>query len=86
MGILSWIIIGGLAGWVASLIMSTNSKGIIGNIVIGVIGGFIGGFVFSSLGGTGITGFNMWSFVVAVVGAVILLWLVRLMSGNKKST
>lgn len=84
MSILAWIVIGGLAGWVASLIMSTENNGIITNVIVGVIGGFIGGFVFSALGGAGVTGFNMWSFMVAVVGAVILLGLVRLMGGGQK--
>lgn len=82
MGILGWIIIGGLAGWVASMIMSTK-QGLLANIIVGIIGGFIGGFVFSLLGGSGITGFNVWSFLVAVVGAVILLWLVGMVRGKK---
>ena len=84
MSIIAWVVIGGLAGWVASLIMSTDSNGVIGNIIVGIIGGFIGGYVFSALGGAGFTGFNMWSFVLAVVGAVILLGFVRLMGGGQK--
>lgn len=77
MGFIGWIVLGGLAGWVASMIVGNNkSQGLLGNIIVGIIGGFIGGFVFDLLGGSGVTGFNLWSFVVALVGAVILLWLV----------
>lgn len=79
MGILSWIVLGGLAGWVASIIMKKNaSMGIIANIVVGVIGAFIGGFVMSYVGGWAVTGFNIKSFVVALVGAVILLAVLNL--------
>lgn len=78
LSILTWIIIGGLAGWIASKIMGTDkSMGIFANIVVGVIGAFIGGFVFSLFGGAGFTGFNIYSFLVALVGAVILLAIVK---------
>ncbi len=74
MGILSWIVLGGLAGWIASMVTGKNkSMGLMLNIVVGIVGAVIGGFVFSFLGGTGVTGFNLWSFFVAFVGAVILL-------------
>ena len=79
MGIIAFLILGGLAGWIGSMIMGTNaSQGIFLNIVVGVVGAFIGGFLFNLFGSVGITGFNIWSFVVALLGAVILLWLVRL--------
>jgi uncharacterized membrane protein YeaQ/YmgE (transglycosylase-associated protein family) len=78
MGILAWIIIGGLAGWIASMITGTNQQmGVIANIIVGIIGALIGGFLFSLLGGAGFTGFNFWSLFVAIVGAVILLALVK---------
>lgn len=74
MGIISWIILGGLAGWIASIVTGKNREmGLILNIVVGIIGAVIGGFVFSLLGGTGVTGFNLWSFFVAFIGAIILL-------------
>lgn len=84
MGFIGWIVLGGLAGWVASMIIGNNkSQGLLGNIIVGIVGAFIGGFVFNLLGGTGVTGFNWWSFVVALVGAVILLWLVGLVRGRR---
>ena len=84
MGIIGWIILGGLAGWVASMIAGTNrEQGLLGNIVVGVIGGVIGGFVVNLFGVDGVTGFNLWSFAVALLGAVIALWVWKAMSGRK---
>jgi uncharacterized membrane protein YeaQ/YmgE (transglycosylase-associated protein family) len=81
--ILVWLIFGGIAGWIATIIYGNNGRvGILGNIVIGIIGAILGGWVFGFFGQTGVTGFNLWSFLVAVVGAVILLWLVNM--GRKK--
>lgn len=78
MGFIGWIVIGGLAGWLASKFMNTDKdQGILANIVVGIIGAFIGGFVVNLLGGDGITGFNIWSFAVAVLGSVILLWILK---------
>ncbi len=80
MGIISWLIVGGLAGWLASLIMKTDDQqGMIANIIIGVIGAVIGGFVFNLIGGDGsVDGINLWSILVATVGAVILIWILKL--------
>ncbi len=79
MGILSWIILGGIAGWIASLFMNTDaSQGVLLNIVVGIVGAMIGGFIFSLLGSTGVTGFNLWSLIVAVLGSVVFIWLVKL--------
>jgi len=84
MGLFGWVILGGLAGWIASIIMKTNaSMGVIANIVVGVVGALIGGLAFSLGGGSDITGFNLWSLFVAVVGSVILLGIVKAMSGGK---
>ena len=78
MGIISWIIIGALAGWIASMITGKNEEmGALANIAVGIVGGIIGGFVMNLLGGEGVTGFNVWSLLVAVAGSVILLWIVR---------
>jgi len=82
MGIIGWIILGGIAGWIASIIAGTNARqGLLGNIVVGVIGGLLGGFVLGLFGVDGVTGFNLWSLVVALVGAVIALWIWRMVSG-----
>jgi len=82
MGIIGWIILGGIAGWIASIIAGTNARqGLLGNIVVGVIGGLLGGFVLGLFGVDGVTGFNLWSLVVALIGAVIALWIWRAVSG-----
>ncbi|MGV8906374.1 MAG: GlsB/YeaQ/YmgE family stress response membrane protein [Acetobacterium sp.] len=81
MGILAWIILGGLAGWLASIITKNNANmGLLKNIVVGILGAMIGGFVVSFFGGSGITGFNLWSIFVAFVGAVILLSIINLVT------
>ena len=87
MSFIGWIILGGLAGWVASMIVGNNaSQGIIGNIVVGIIGALVGGFVVSLFGANGVTGFNLWSFLVAVVGAVIALFVFRAITGRSRHT
>ncbi len=83
MNIILWIIFGALAGWIASIIMGRNKQmGAIANIVVGIIGAFIGGFLFNVIGAPGVTGFNVWSILVAFIGAVVLLGLLRLFSGR----
>lgn len=78
MGIIGWIIIGALSGWIASMVTGNNEEmGAGKNIVVGIIGAFIGGFVMNIVGGVGVTGFNLWSLVVSIVGAIILLLIVN---------
>lgn len=84
MGTLSWIIFGALTGWAASKVMGKNaSMGLIVNIVVGIVGASIGGFVMNSLGGHGVTGFNFKSFLVALLGAIILLAIVNLLTKGR---
>ncbi len=75
MGWLSWILFGALAGWAASVVTGRNSRmGCLANVIIGVLGAFIGGFLYTLLTGKGISiGFNWLSFLVAVIGATLLL-------------
>ncbi len=83
MGILAWIVLGGLAGWVASMAMGANAKmGVIANIIVGIIGAFLGGLVFNMLGGHGVTGFNFYSFGVAFAGACLFLFAARMITGR----
>lgn len=79
MGILSWIVLGGIAGWLASIITKRNDQmGCITNIIAGIVGAAVGGWVFSLFGGQGVTGLNLQSLLVAFVGAVIVLAVVNL--------
>jgi uncharacterized membrane protein YeaQ/YmgE (transglycosylase-associated protein family) len=78
---LAWIVLGGVAGWLAGLVMHSG-LGVIGDIVVGIIGAFIGGFLFNLLGAPGATGFNVWSVFVSFIGAVVLLALIRMFAGR----
>ena len=75
MNILLWIALGALAGWLAGLIMGGEKRGILGNVVLGVLGGVVGGFAASLLGLGGVDGFNVYSLLVAVGGACLVLWI-----------
>ena len=79
MNIILWIIFGAVAGWLASMIAGTNrQQGLLMDIIAGIIGAFVGGFLYSTLTGQPFTaGFNLTSLIVAVVGAVILLFILR---------
>lgn len=78
MSILAWIVLGGVAGWLASMFAKTNeSMGIFANIAVGIIGAVIGGFVFGLFGESGVNGFNLYSLLVAFVGALLLLMLFK---------
>ncbi len=80
MGIIVYLIFGALVGWIASIIMRRNAEqGAIGNIVVGILGAFLGGFIMQSIfGSAGVTGFDIRSFLVALMGAVLLLSLYNL--------
>jgi len=84
MGLFSWIIFGAIAGWVASIIMGRNNKqGCLMNIVVGVVGASLGGLIMNLFGYGSVSGFNFYSFGVAIFGAVVLLFLVNLVFGKK---
>ena len=78
MGLLSWIIVGGLAGWLSTKIITPKKrKGCFSGIALGIVGAIVGGFLVSLLGGKGVTGFNLYSILVATLGAVVVIWLAR---------
>ncbi len=77
MNILLLIVFGGLVGWIASMIMKTDAQqGIVLNVVVGIVGSVIGGWL---IGGRAVTGFNLYSFIVAILGAVVLIAVVKLL-------
>lgn len=79
MTILLWILMGALAGWIASIIAGTDAQqGALMNIVLGIVGALVGGFIISLFGLQGVTGFNIYSILVAIAGAVVLIYLSRL--------
>jgi uncharacterized membrane protein YeaQ/YmgE (transglycosylase-associated protein family) len=73
MGILSWIVLGAIAGWIASMMVNKTGEGLLLDIVLGIVGALVGGWVFAALGTAGVTGFNLWSLIVAIIGSVIVL-------------
>jgi uncharacterized membrane protein YeaQ/YmgE (transglycosylase-associated protein family) len=73
MSILGWIVLGLIAGFVASKIVNRQGAGCLLDIVLGIVGAFVGGIIFTGIGGQGVTGFNLWSMFVAIVGAVVVL-------------
>lgn len=84
-GIIPAIILGGLAGWVASMIMKTDaSMGIVANVVVGIIGAIIGNLMLPLFGLGGTTGFSLWSFIVALLGAIVLLFIVGMFRGGRR--
>ena len=84
MGIISWIVVGLIAGALAKLVLPGDDPGgIIVTTLIGMVGAIVGGFVFGIFGGTGATGVNVWSILVATVGAIVLLLIYRLIVGRR---
>ena len=74
MSILAWLVLGLISGFIASKIVNKTGEGLIMDIVLGVVGAFVGGFVFSRFfGAAGVTGFNLYSMFVAVIGAILVL-------------
>lgn len=87
MGWLAWLVVGAIAGWLASMVMKTNGQqGLIMDIIVGIAGALLGGLLFNQFGSAGVTGFNIWSIFVAFVGSVILLALLRLLSGRRMTS
>lgn len=82
MGIVAWIILGLIAGWLAGLIMRGAGYGLLGNIVLGILGALIGGWITSALLGVDVTGLDPISLVVAVFGAIVLIAIGRLVTGR----
>lgn len=81
MGILAWIVLGGFAGWFASIVAGVGKRmGCLLNIAAGILGAVIGGAIFRSLGSKGITGFDWWSLLVAFCGALVLILGLRLIA------
>jgi uncharacterized membrane protein YeaQ/YmgE (transglycosylase-associated protein family) len=82
MSIIGWIVLGLIAGFIAGKIVNKSGSGILLDIILGIVGAIVGGFLFSLIGVAGITGFNIWSMLVAIVGAVVVLVLYHAISGR----
>jgi uncharacterized membrane protein YeaQ/YmgE (transglycosylase-associated protein family) len=74
MSFLAWIVLGLIAGFIGSKIVNKTGEGIFLDIILGIVGAVVGGWLFSMFGAHGVTGLNLWSILVAVVGAIVVLW------------
>lgn len=84
MGIISWIILGAVAGWIVSLIVKTDAQqGAIGNIIVGIVGALLGGFLGSAIFGLDVTGLNLTSLLLAVGGGVLFAFILGVLTGKK---
>ena len=84
MSVVAWIVFGLITGFVASRIVNQRGQGCILNVVLGIVGAFIGGFIFTRIGGAGITGFNVYSMFVAIVGAIVVLLVYHAITGRRR--
>lgn len=87
MGILSWIVVGLIAGWLAGQVMKGGGYGLIGDIIVGVVGGLLGGWIATTFLhiGAGVNGINLGSILIAFLGAVLLLVLLRVLGGGRRT-
>ena len=82
MSVFGWIVLGLLAGWIGSKIVNRHGQGFFMDIVLGVVGALVGGFLFSLMGAEGVTGFNLYSMFVAIVGSVVVLVIYHFIAGR----
>jgi uncharacterized membrane protein YeaQ/YmgE (transglycosylase-associated protein family) len=83
MSFLAWIVLGLISGFIASKIVNRSGSGILMDILLGIVGALVGGWLFNTFGGTGVTGLNLYSMLVAVVGAVLVLVIYHAIRGRR---
>jgi uncharacterized membrane protein YeaQ/YmgE (transglycosylase-associated protein family) len=83
MSIVGWIVLGLIAGFIGSKIVDSQGQGLWLNMVLGIVGAIVGGMVFNMLGASGITGFNIYSMIVAIAGSVLVLWIYHALVGRR---
>jgi uncharacterized membrane protein YeaQ/YmgE (transglycosylase-associated protein family) len=81
--IIGWLVLGLVAGFIASKIVNKQGEGVVLDIVLGIIGAVVGGFLFTQLGAAGVTGFNLYSMIVAIIGAIVVLVIYHAMVGRR---
>jgi uncharacterized membrane protein YeaQ/YmgE (transglycosylase-associated protein family) len=83
MSIIGWILLGLISGFIASKIVNKTGEGFFLDIILGIVGAIVGGFIFTAVGASGITGFNIYSMVVAVIGAIVVLVIYHAVAGRR---
>jgi uncharacterized membrane protein YeaQ/YmgE (transglycosylase-associated protein family) len=86
MSIIAWLILGLIAGFISSQLVNKSGEGIVLDIVLGIVGAIVGGFLFSLVGAAPITGFNIYSLIVAVIGSVVVLAIYHAVTGRTRGT
>jgi uncharacterized membrane protein YeaQ/YmgE (transglycosylase-associated protein family) len=84
MSVLSWILLGLIAGFIGSKLVNSSGQGLLLDIVLGIVGAVVGGFLFSMFGAEGATGFNIYSLIVAIIGSVAVLWVYHALMGRRR--
>ena len=84
LGIIGWIVLGLIAGFIASKVVNNQGEGVLVDIILGIVGSVVGGFIFNFFGGAGVTGFNIYSLIVAVIGAIVVLMLYHAIAGRRR--
>lgn len=85
MSIIGWLVLGLIAGFIASKVVNKTGEGLVVDIILGIVGAVVGGFLFNSFGQAGVTGFNIWSMFVAVIGAVVVLVIYHALVGGRRA-
>src|ERR1700709_59416 len=85
MSIIAWLVLGLIAGFIASKIVNNSGEGVMLDIVLGIVGAVVGGFLFSFIGAAPVTGFNIYSVIVAVIGAIVVLWIYHAIFGRRRT-
>ena len=85
MSVIGWIVLGLIAGYLGSKIVNKSGEGILLDIVLGIVGAIVGGVLFTFFGMSGVTGFNIYSLIVAVIGAVVVLWVYHAVAGRRSA-
>ena len=83
MSIIGWLILGLIAGFIASKLVNKTGSGVMLDIILGIVGAVVGGWLFSAFGGAGVTGFNIYSMIVSVIGAIIVLLIYHAVAGRR---
>ena len=83
MSIIAWLILGLIAGFIASKIVNKSGQGLVLDIVLGIVGALVGGFLFSLIGAEPVSGINIYSIIVAVIGAIVVLWIYHAVMGRR---
>jgi len=83
MSIIAWIILGLIAGYIGSRIVDKEGNGLWLNMALGIVGAIVGGVIFTAFGASGVTGVNIYSIIVAIIGAVVVLWIYHAATGRR---